>query len=80
MFIFRIPDKSPIYAMHKLPCFSVSQFRVSPAISGRKISPYMKSVSQFSVYAKPQGPNLPASSLHMLLFAQGLCLHCQLVG
>jgi hypothetical protein len=71
VFIFCSPGKSPIYAMHKLPRFSVSWFRVFPAFSGWKFSRYMKSVPQFSVYAKPEGHKLPTSGLCMLLFAQG---------
>jgi hypothetical protein len=31
----------------------------------------MKSVSRFSVYAKPEGHKLPTSGLRTLLFAQG---------
>jgi hypothetical protein len=30
---------SPIYAMHSLPCFGVSWFRVLPKLSGQKFSP-----------------------------------------
>jgi hypothetical protein len=66
VFIFWSPVQSPIYAMHKLP-----RFRVFPAFSGWKFSPYMKSVPWFSVYAKPEGHKLPTSGLRKLLFAQG---------
>jgi hypothetical protein len=59
VFIFWSPVQSPIYAMHKLPRFSVSRFRVFPAFSRWKFSPYMKSVPWFSVYAKPEGHKLP---------------------
>jgi hypothetical protein len=43
--IFWSPGKSPTYVMHRLSCFSVSQFRVILTIRGQQFSPYMKSVS-----------------------------------
>jgi hypothetical protein len=68
MFAFWSLRKSLTYAMHKLPHFTVSPFRVTHAFSGQK-----------SVLVPSQYPDLLFSGL-CVLFAQGLLLHHQLVG